>query len=206
VGSGPIMAGINTYPEYRQEGWNWPTGYMSNDQRHKVRVYASFQVPVNPNLGQFTVGAVQRFDAGLPYDIAFSVDPSKYVANPGYLKPPTSITYYISGRGPLRTDSVVSTDLSFVWSRKVRGSVEVFFRGLAFNIFNLQSIVEVNTTVSSNASPGTYTAASLPVFNPFTTTPVADVNYRYGPQFGQPTAPSSYQSARSANFSVGIRF
>jgi outer membrane receptor for ferrienterochelin and colicin len=206
VGSGPVMASINTFPEYRQEAWNWPTGYMSNDQRHKARAYASFQIPVNPSLGQITLGAVQRFDSGRPYDIAFAVDPSKYIPNPGYLKPPTSITYYISGRGPLRTDNVFNTDVSLVWSKKVRGSVEVFFRGLAFNIFNLQSVTEVDTTVSSNASPGTYTAASLPVFNPFTATPVADVNYRYGPQFGQPTAPGSYQNSRSANFSIGIRF
>jgi hypothetical protein len=61
-------------------------------------------------------------------------------------------------------------------------------------------------TVSSNASPGTYTAASLPVFNPFTTTPVADVNYRYGSNFGMPSAPSDFQDPRSASFSFGIRF
>ena len=206
VGSGPIMASINTYPEYRQEEWNWPTGYMSNDQRHKARVYASFQLPVDPSLGQLTFGVVQRFDAGTPYDIGFTVDPSKFVTNPGYLRPPTSITYYISGRGPLRTEDVFNTDLSFVWTKKVRGPVEVFFRALAFNVFNHQSVVDLNTTVSSNASPGSYTAASLPVFNPFTTRPVEDVNYRFGPDFGQPTAPAHYQNPRSANFSFGVRF
>ena len=26
VGSGPIMASINKFPEYRQEAWNWPDG------------------------------------------------------------------------------------------------------------------------------------------------------------------------------------
>ncbi len=206
VGSGPIMASINTYPEYREESWNWPTGYMSNDQRHKARVYASYELPLSPDWGRFVVGAVQRVDSGTPYDIAFTIDSSKFVTNPGYLKPPTSLTYYISGRGPLRTDTVLSTDLSFVWSRRLRGSVEVFFRGLAYNIFNRQTVVDVNTTVSSNASPGSFTAASLPVFNPFTTAPVEGVNYRFGPQFGQPTAPGSYQSPRSANLSFGIRF
>jgi outer membrane receptor for ferrienterochelin and colicin len=206
VGSGPIMASINTYPEYRQESWNWPTGYMSNDQRHKARVYGSIQLPFNPEFGQFTLGIVQRYDAGTPYDIGFAVNPSSYVTNPGYLRAPTSLTYYISGRGPLRTDAIWNTDLSFVWSRKLRGTVEVFFRGLAYNIFNLQGVEEVDTTVSSNASPGSYTAASLPAFNPFTTTPVEGVNYRFGPEFGQPTAPDSYQNSRSANFSFGIRF
>lgn len=206
VGSGPVMAGINTYPEYKQEAWNWPTGYMSNDQRHKARVYASWLVPMSPTFGQLTLGVVQRADSGTPYDSAFSVNSSSYVTNPGYVSPPTSLTYYIDGRGPVRTQSEINTDLSLVWSRKVRGSTEVFFRGLVYNLFNLQHVMSVDTTVSSNASPGSYTAASLPAFNPFMTDPVADVNYRYGPLFGQPTAPSSYQAPRSASFSVGLRF
>jgi outer membrane receptor for ferrienterochelin and colicin len=206
VGSGPIMSGINDFPEYRQESWNWPTGYMGNDQRHKVRLYATYLLPVNPALGQFTLGAIQRVNSGTPYDIAFSVNPTAYVTNPGYLAPPTSVTYYIGGRGPLRTDAISNTDLSFMWSKKVRGSLELFVRGLAYNLFNSQGVQSLDMTVSSNASPGTYTAASLPVFNPFTTAPVEGVNYRYGPNFGQPSAPSDFQEPRSFSFSFGIRF
>ena len=206
VGSGPIMAGINTFPEYRQEAWNWPTGYMGNDQRHKARIYVSYLLPVHQNLGQFTLGLIQRADSGTPYDIGFSVNPTSYVTNPGYVTPPTSVTYYISGRGPLRNQKVFNTDVSLSWSKKVHGSVELFFRGLVSNVFNNLAVVSVDTTVSSNASPGAYTAASLPAFNPFTTAPVADVNYRYGPLFGQPTGPGSYQNSRTASFSVGIRF
>jgi outer membrane receptor for ferrienterochelin and colicin len=209
VGSGPIMSSINTYPEYKRESWSWPTGYMGNDQRHKTRIYASWLLPVSETLGQMTVGVIQRADTGLPYDIAFTVNPTAYITNPGYVSPPTSLTYYIDDRGPLRTDNVYATDLSFVWTKKLKGSFEVFFRGLVYNIFNNQAVAgsgSVDLTVSSNASPGSYTAASLPAFNPYTTTPVYDVNYRYGPNFGKPTAPSSFQTPRSANFSVGVRF
>ena len=206
VGSGPIMASINQFPEYRQEAWNWPVGYMGNDQRHKGRIYASYLLPVSPRLGQMTLGVVQRLDSGLPYDIGFSVNPTPWVPNPGYLSPPTSVTYYIDGRGPLRTDSTFSTDLSLNWSKKVHGPVEVFFRGLLTNLFNNQAIQEVDTTVSSNASPGEYTAASLPAFNPFTTAPIEGTNYRFGSNFGQPIAPSSYQGPLTASFSFGVRF
>ena len=209
VGSGPIMSSINTYPEYKRESWNWPTGYMGNDQRHKARLYASWLVPINPATGQWTLGVVQRADSGLPYDISFSVNPTAYITNPGYISAPTSLTYYIDNRGPLRTDNVFATDLSLVWTKKLKGSLEVFFRGLVYNIFNQQSVAgtgSVDTTVSSNASPGSYTAASLPAFNPYTTAPIADVNYRYGPNFGRPTAPSSYQTPRTFSFSVGVRF
>ena len=37
VGSGPIRASMDTYPEYRQESWNYPMGYNPGDQRHKLR-------------------------------------------------------------------------------------------------------------------------------------------------------------------------
>jgi hypothetical protein len=182
---------------------------MGNDQRHKMRLYASWLLPVSETLGQMTVGVIQRADTGLPYDIAFTVNPTAYLTNPGYVTAPTSLTYYIDNRGPLRTGNVYATDLSFVWTKKLKGSFEVFFRGLVYNIFNNQAVAgsgSVDTTVSSNASPGSYTAASLPAFNSYTTAPVYDVNYRYGPNFGKPTAPSSYQVPRSANFSVGVRF
>jgi outer membrane receptor for ferrienterochelin and colicin len=206
VGSGPIMSSINQFAEYKQESWNWPTGYAMNDQRHKARVYASFLLPVRPTLGSFTLGVIQRFDSGLPYDMVISIDSSKYVTNPGYLKPPATVSYYVSARGALRTDNIFNTDLSFVWSKKIRRSAEVFFRGQAYNIFNNLGVMSVDTTVSSNASPGAYTAASLPAFNPFTTTPVQDVNWKLGPQFGQPIAPSSYQNSRTVSFSFGFRF
>jgi hypothetical protein len=206
VGSGPIMASINDFPEYRQQSWNWPDGYMMNDQRHKARIYATYLLPISPALGSFTLGAVQRVNTGTPYDIGFSVNPSPYVTNPGYLAPPTSVTYYIDGRGPLRTDTISNTDLSLVWTRKLHGSLEVFFRGLAYNIFNKLGVVAVDTTVSSNASPGAYKAADLPAFNPFTTTPVANVNYKYATTFGLPSGPSDYQDSRTFSFSFGIRF
>jgi len=206
VGSGPIMATINQFPEYRPASWNWPTGYMGNDQRHKARAYASWLLPVRQTFGSFTIGAIQRYDSGTPYEMVMAVNPSPYVANPGYLKPPTSISYFVSERGALRTDNISNTDLSFVWSKKVVATTEVFFRVLAFNVFNRQGVMSVDTTVSSNASPGSYTAASLPAFNPFTTAPVEGVNWRLGPQFGAPVAPSSYQNPRSINFSIGVRF
>lgn len=206
VGSGPVMAAINDFPEYRRESWNWPVGYMSNDQRFKSRVYATFLLPVAPRFGSFTLGVIQRWDSGTPYDMVISVNPRAYVTNPGYLSTPSSVSYFISERGGLRNDHYVSTDLSFLWSKRVRGRLEVFFRGQAYNIFNRQGVMEVNTTVSSNASPGEYAAASLLAFDPFTTVPVEGVHWKKASLFGQPTAPSSYQAPRSGNLSFGIRF
>jgi outer membrane receptor for ferrienterochelin and colicin len=206
VGSGPIMASINEFPEYKQQAWNWPTGYMMNDQRHKARLYANWLLPVNPSVGGFTIGAIERINTGTPYDIAFGVANQAYVTNPGYLSPPSTVTYYIDGRGPLRMETMYATDLSFVWTRKLHGSLELFFRGLVYNVFNGQTVMSVDTTVNSAASPGSYPASAFKTFNPFTTPAELDVHYKYGPIFGQPTQPSDYQNSRSFECSFGIRF
>jgi hypothetical protein len=47
TGSGPIRFGGNDQPEYRQESWNFPTGYDSGDQRHKLRAWAQYKLPVS---------------------------------------------------------------------------------------------------------------------------------------------------------------
>ena len=48
VGSGPIRATFDTFPEYRQESWNYPMGYNPGDQRHKMRAWFNYTVPVSP--------------------------------------------------------------------------------------------------------------------------------------------------------------
>jgi outer membrane receptor for ferrienterochelin and colicin len=217
VGSGPVMAGINTFPEYRAQAWNWPDGFNGNDQRHKLRAFVSYGLPLSPALGQFTMGVVQRFDSGTPYDMNILVDSRPYVTGTPYLKAPATVGYYVTGRGALRWDNTWTTDLSLNWSKKLPGlrSTELFFRGVVTNLFNNLALQTGNVTVNSAASPGS--AKNLVGFNPFTTVPVEGVHYAKDPgvvgpdgtiqkAFGQATQPRDYQFPRSANFSIGVRF
>lgn len=130
-----------------------------------------------------------------------SVDTRPYVTNPGYITPPSSVGYFISGRGEFHFDSIWRTDLSLSWDRKVFGAAEVFFRAVVNNVFDNQGLDGFNTTILGPTNDST-----LAAFNPFTTTPVEGVNWKKGPAFGQPSSPSSYQSPRAFNFSVGVRF
>jgi hypothetical protein len=69
------------------------------------------------------------------------------------------------------------------------------------NVFNNDRVDSFNTTIISRTGDTT-----LATFNPFTETPVEGVHWKKGPSYGQPTSPSSYQSPRDYNVSVGIRF
>jgi hypothetical protein len=151
------------------------------------------------------LGVMQRYDSGLPYDLSMSIDSRPYVTNPGYLIPPSTVTYFVSGRGAYRFNGTWQTDMSLSWNHHVPvfklSTSQVFARVVVYNVMNNLRVDGFNTTIISRTGDNT-----LAAFNPFTTTPVEGVNWRKGPNFGQPVSPSSYQSPRELNFSVGFRF
>jgi len=197
------FANANSYPEYRQASWNYPVGNLNGDQRHKVRVWGTYVLPLPSKAGTMNLGFMQRFDSGLPYDLSMLIDSRPYVTNPGYLVPPSTVTYFVSGRGAYRFDGMWRTDLSLAWNHKMPGTpnAQVFLRAVVNNVFNNAALTSFNTTIIGRSGDTT-----LAAFNPFTTAPVEGVNWKKGPSFGQPVSPNSYQNPRDYNISIGFRF
>src|SRR5262249_26310300 len=75
VGSGPIRATFDTFPEYRQESWNYPTGYNPGDQRHKARAWVTYALPVADAIGRVDIGVVQPAGSGVALGVNRSVHP-----------------------------------------------------------------------------------------------------------------------------------
>lgn len=202
-GSGPIRFGGNDQPEYIQESWNFPTGYNPGDQRHKLRVWGNYRLPLPERAGRFDLGGLQRFDSSDASSADGSIDPRTYVTNPGYQAVPSTVTYYFGPRGAQRYDDVSRTDLSLLWTLPLErlGRSQIFFRGIVTNVFNQSAQVAGNETILTRTN-----SAAYQLFNPFTTTPVQGVHWDYGPLYGQATGTGDYQSPREFNFSVGFRF
>jgi hypothetical protein len=202
-GSGPIRFGGNEQPEYRQESWSFPTGYNPGDQRHKLRAWAQYQLPVSERAGRFDLGLVQRFDSSDASSADGSIDPRPFVVNPGYQAVPSTVTYYFGPRGDQRYDGIWRTDMSLVWGMPlhVLGRSAVFFRAVVNNLFNQSAQTSGNETILTRTNDSAYQ-----LFNPFTTAPVRGVHYDLGPDYLQPTGTSDYQSPREFSFSVGFRF
>ncbi|MBI5442423.1 MAG: TonB-dependent receptor, partial [Deltaproteobacteria bacterium] len=79
AGGGPATSGLLNYPEYQQEAWVAPRGSLSQDQRHRVRLYGSYDLNLGPIA--ITPGLVQHFDTGTPYGAAStSIDSRPYVS------------------------------------------------------------------------------------------------------------------------------
>ena len=226
-GSGPTQSGLLAYPEYFSRSWQVPEGDLSIDIRHKVRAWATYDVPVPAVVGTTTLGLLQFFNTGAPYGSAGTIDTRPFVANPGYVNPPASETYWFQPRDTYRLAKLWRTDLALNWSRRLGlKSSEIFFRGTVLNVFNRLEITNftyggadgtcgtggcINTTIQTNRQ-----VTSLPRFNPFTQTPVEGVNWRKAPNtaaaglpsngFGGPTSRYAYQTPRTYGFSFGVRF
>jgi hypothetical protein len=214
-GEGPaqsaLLAPIEEYPEYKEESWSFPTGYLSGrgqtqpavDQRHRARVWVVYQLPVR--WGDLTAAVLESYDSGLPYEAVGLIDPRPYVQNPGYAEPLSTsagtVMYFFTKPGSFRTDDITRTDLALTCSVRVFRNAELFVRPEVLNLFNEKGVVSVDSTVLTAQN-----SSGLQRFNPFTDKPVRGVNYDQSPTFGKPTSGADYQLPRTFRVSMGVRF
>ena len=213
--SGSIQGTLHSYAEYFDRSWASPVGSLSSDQRHRVRLYGTYDIPIPQKAGALNASVMQWYETGLPYGAVGTIDTNAYVKNPGYAVPTTLTPYYFTARDAYRTEDVFRTDLGLTYSFKVGSAVEIYLAPQVFNFFNAQHVSTPGTTVNTyNNSAANYNA-----FNPFTTAPVEcpqtttasackalGANWQKASTFGQATATTSYQAPRWFQFSVGVRF
>jgi outer membrane receptor for ferrienterochelin and colicin len=223
-GSGPTTATtqILRYPEYFVPSWNFTVGDLNADVRHKVRAWATYDVPVPEAVGRLSLGVLQFFTSGTPYGAQGTVDTRPFVAGHPftYAAPPATVLYYFTPRDAFHMDNLWRTDLAVNYAHKLGVKrAEIFGRFTTVNLFNRHGLTNfwgganseldlgcgtggcISTTVQTNAN-----VSSIPAFNPFTTTPTEGVNWRKAPTFGQPTSRFAYQTPRTIQFAVGVRF
>ncbi len=211
-GNGPTAGVAGERPEYRQASWNYPTGYLTQDQRHRLRAWLSYDI--NTRVGLFDVSLLQNYDSGGRYSVVGTVDPSPYVTNPGYVSPVTSPDYFFGGRGSLKTDNISRTDLALNYKVQIFGGLELFLQPEIINVLNRQGVKAVDQEVLTESD-----VSYLKAFNPFTTKPIEcpqgaaaatctsmNANFQKGPNFGKPNSEGDYQTPRTYRFSVGLRF
>jgi hypothetical protein len=204
------------YPEYFAYARAAPIGYLPGDQRHRVRAWAGYTLPVGR--GTASASLLHSFDSALPYSVAGPINLTRYAgapANLGYNAIPNGL-YYFSERGALRADNIQSTDLALRGTMRF-GGIEWFAQGDLLNMFNNAGIADpqrLGTTVSTAAT----STAFLP-FDPAKQNPVEcprgtalaactamGANYQLAANFGQPLNDLAYQRPRTYRISLGLRF
>jgi len=204
------------YPQYTSFAQNQPVGWLSADVRHRANAWVGYEVPTR--VGRFNFTVLEQYHSGRPWSKVASFDPSKAVTkNPGYVTPPRTAAYFLTGRGELRTDSINSTGLGLNYAFPFRGA-EIFAEADVVNVFNAQGVEDpsaISTVIITSR-----TDRNLATFNPYTTKPIecprgvatssaqckGIANYQLSPQFGNVTRKEAYQLPRTYGFSLGARF
>jgi outer membrane receptor protein involved in Fe transport len=219
VGNAP---GSMYYPELSNYPQRLPVGYIGlQDQRHRARAWAGYDLPVPAMLGNINLSVLQNFDSGTPYSAASSIDLTKYLptllpANSHYVAAPATRTYYFGGgRGVFRLKSSKSTNLALNYERPI-GRFAFFAHLDYLNVFNGTVVAVVNTTVNAAG-----TSSNFAPFNPYTDTPIEcpqgtagatckamGANWQKGASFGTVAGSSAanYQQPRSYSMNAGFRF
>jgi outer membrane receptor protein involved in Fe transport len=210
-GSGPVADETSApfaYPELKAFDQFNPTGFLPQDQTHKVRAWLSWDQPTP--VGNFNFSVLQRFDSGTPYSALGTIDVRPYVSQAildDYRQEPSGINYYFSDRGEFRWDDAMATDLAINYSLPI-SRVGLFAQAELINAFNDDAVTAGNTTIlTASQDPDT-----LSPFNPFTETPVEGVHWRKGTNFGKATTPTTpgaqghYLLPRTFRVSFGLRF
>jgi hypothetical protein len=216
TGVGPVALDVLSYPEYFDLAWRSPEGDLAADQRHRLRVWGVYVLPVGQDAGTLSLGVVQHAESGTPYGAVGTIDTSPFVTDPGYILPPiASVPYYFTDRGAFRTDAMFRTDVSATFTRRVGTGrrVELFAQAQLLNVFNQFQAFnrtggQINTSVRTFVTdPRPFDdPARMQPFNPFTETPVEGVHWEKGPLFGQPVSAGAYTLPRDFRCSFGFRF
>lgn len=205
------------YPEFLAFDRFAPTGYLGADQRHRLKAWVGYDLPVPAIIGRLNMTVLHSYDSGLPYSAAGTIDVDSYPGAPAYGDHLTysglyDPTYYFSDRGEFRTPDIHRTDIGVNFSRNIFRAVEIFAQAEVLNVFDNDNPISVNTTIRTYVDGGTFctnaagAAARCALFNPFTETPVEGRHWVKGTDFGKPTAASSYQTPFTYRFSLGLRF
>ena len=195
--SGPVAANSESYAQYREARWNYPTGDLAVDQRHKVRVWGTYQL-LDSERHKLSVSWLENFFSGQPYAASANINPRPFVDNPGFADPPAALTYFFTAPDAFRTDDVHRTDISLNYSFYLPAfgrQLEVFVQPEVINVFNEDAVIDPNTSTQVLRS-----------FDPFTTTPVEGTDWQRRSTFGNPTNEGDFQTPRTFRFSVGLRF
>jgi hypothetical protein len=215
--SGPVSdTGSNYYPEIAGYAQNNPIGFLPQDQRHKARAWATYDLPTP--VGRFNFSVLQRYDSGTSYSAIGTIDPvGSGVPDPGYINGTSAsaggFTYFFGDRGAFRLDTLTATDLGLNYSLPL-GRASFFAQGEVVNVFNEHAQINARTTVLT-----AYNVTYLDTFDPFNETPVEcpqgtaaaectamGAHWQKANSFGTATNPTDFQLARTYRLSLGFKF
>jgi hypothetical protein len=208
-GEAPSQPGIPSligdYPEARSAARHWPSGHLDDYQRHKLRIWSIYSLPLQ-RYGVLSVSGLLRVDSGTTYSlrsngVGLTLAQNARLLAAGYVDTPGSQTIYYGERGSESFKGYGLFDLSLNYDLPVFGSARPWFKFDVYNVFNNQKLIRWNTAV-----------------NPDPRSPRDELGlatgYVQGASFGKATStghfPNPFQGnnggGRTLRMAIGVRF
>lgn len=197
----PTSSPLGDYPEIIVAARSAPTGRLDDFQRHKIRIWANYSVPVG-RFGTLDVAPLFRYNSALTYSLVATNVPLSAVQrarDPGYAGVPAQLLFF-GERGSQRFEGYGLFDLALTYSAPLWRTARPWIKFEALNLFNNQKLIAWDTAIApDNAGPKD--ADGLPT------------EFIRGPRFGTATANSHFprprpgaDGGRMLQFAVGLRF
>jgi outer membrane receptor protein involved in Fe transport len=199
-GEGTNQPGVSSdfgdYPEVYTEARQFPVGRLAGYQRHKLRLWTTYQLGVG-KLGNVDVGWAYRYDTPLSFSYLATGVPLTEIQESlltGYASTPGTQNVYFGGRGTGLFDNPSHLfDLAVTYSLPVLGTLRPYVKLDMRNVFNRTPLISYDTTVDPDFD-GPVDALGLPT------------QYLRGPNFGEATGNGDYPLPREFRIALGFRF
>ena len=197
-----IPSVIHDYPEIYSEARHYPFGHLDNFQRHKVRVWAVYNLDLGW-AGSVSVAPLWRYNSALTYSLAALNQPLTAVQRArgaAYPNLPSSQTVYFGKRGSEEFEGYGLFDIGLQYEIPVWRTLRPRVKFDTYNVFNNDKLIAWNTVVRQDP-----------------TAPADELGLRTGsvkgPLFGQGTATTHYprwmpgeNGGRTFRLAFGFRF
>jgi hypothetical protein len=204
----PALSSLyGNYPEVFAAARNFPIGRFDDYQRHKVRVWATYAMPLG-RLGTLDLSGLYRYNSGLAYSLAArNVDLTNtqlaIAEAAGYANVPNggTQTLYFGHRGAQTFPGYALVDFSAQYTVPVWQTLRPYLKFDTYNLFDNDKLITWNTTVFPD-----FTGPTDPLGLP--------LNYIQSPTFGKATSPANYPAwspggndgGRTFRLAFGFRF
>jgi hypothetical protein len=141
---------LGDYPEIYVADRNFPEGRLDDFQRHKVRVWAIYNLGLG-KFGSVDIAPLWRYNSALTYSLVASSVPlsaSQRASNPGYARVPTSQTLFFGERGSQEFAGYGLVDLGLTYQVPVWRAVRPFVEFEALNLLNNDKLIGWNTSIA----------------------------------------------------------
>jgi hypothetical protein len=142
---------ISDYPELFSEARNYPVGRLDDFQRHKIRLYATY----NQSLGRFgslDLSPLWRYNSAQTYSLFAAAQPLSAVQaarNPGYARAAsTSQNVFFGGRGTEEFEGYGLLDFAASYQIPIWKDLRPWVKFEVYNVLNNDKLIGWTTTVN----------------------------------------------------------